>query len=84
VPHIIFGAKENYFWRETDRRRKLGRQKLRWLDSTESDLIYNGVSKSRKKAECRSVWTFIPKLSVINYMIASLLCCGIISLSDHY
>jgi hypothetical protein len=53
------------FLGKPDRRRKVGRSKLRWLDCTENDMQLMGVKRWRKKAEHRSVWAIILKESLI-------------------
>ena len=49
------------FLGKQDARRKAGRPKLWWLDSTENDLKWMGSRRWRKKSEDRSICAIVMK-----------------------
>jgi hypothetical protein len=58
------------FLEKRDGRRKAGRPKLKWLDSTESDVKWMGVKTRRNKAEDRSVCAIILKEALFKLLRA--------------
>jgi hypothetical protein len=60
-------AIKKVFLGKPDGRRKTGRLKLRWLNSTENNLKSIGATRWRRKAQARFAWAIILKKSLGNY-----------------